>query len=77
MIKENEQKIPEESSSDIYRELFYLKDECYFRQQVLTILDKMSVAMERQAMATEKLLVPSLEGDKREEDEVREPKRRY
>lgn len=53
MIKEEEQKSLEEMQ--VFKELYYLKDPVYFRQQLLLLLDKIAVAQERQAEAMEKL----------------------
>lgn len=57
---QEEEKESEENLS-IYKDLYYLKDPVYYRQQVLQILMKISEATERQAQAMEELATPSKE----------------
>lgn len=64
MIKGREQKNQEDQEEQeenllIYKDLFYLKDEAYFRQQVLQILMKIQSSMEKQAQAMEDLATPT------------------
>jgi hypothetical protein len=54
MIKEEEQK----SQEEIYKELYYLGD-AYYRQNLLVILERIMLALEKQAVAMEKLATPS------------------
>jgi hypothetical protein len=42
-------------SLGVLESLFNLKDESYFRQQLLFLLDRIAIAQERTATATEKL----------------------
>ena len=79
MIKENSQKKKELQEKDsqirelqIYKDLHFLKDDPYYRQQKLILLERQTEAAERLAEATEKFNTHSSEDEEEESEEEEE-----